>query len=137
MALKRRNRVEASFSMSSMTDLIFLLLLFFVMASTMSAPNDIRIKLPQSRSQQTTRPVAIRVQITEAGEYSVAKGRSARYEAVAAENLEQYLLDMVAGDSTAYVSIHADKAATVEQLTYVLDITNQQKIKVVMATSAK
>ena len=41
MALKRRNRVEASFSMSSMTDLIFLLLVFFVLVSTMSVPNDI------------------------------------------------------------------------------------------------
>ena len=42
MALKKRNRVEATFAMSSMTDLVFLLLLFFVMASTMSSPNDIK-----------------------------------------------------------------------------------------------
>ena len=41
MALKRRTKVEASFIMSSMTDLIFLLLIFFVLASTLAAPNDI------------------------------------------------------------------------------------------------
>jgi len=45
MALKRRNKVEAMFALSSMTDLVFLLLLFFVMASTMSSPNDIKINL--------------------------------------------------------------------------------------------
>ena len=56
MALKRRNRVEASFAMSSMTDLVFLLLLFFVMASTMSSPNDIKINLPTSRQTCCYRP---------------------------------------------------------------------------------
>ena len=63
MALKRRNRVEATFAMSSMTDLIFLLLLFFVMASTMSSPNDIKINLPQSRAKQVTRPQVAKVSI--------------------------------------------------------------------------
>ena len=69
MALKRRNKVEAGFSMSSMTDLIFLLLLFFVMASTMSSPNDIKINLPQGRAKTNTKNVVAKVSIDELGNY--------------------------------------------------------------------
>ena len=72
MALKRRNRVEASFAMSSMTDLVVLLLLFFVMASTMSLPNDIKINLPTSRAQKVTRPQVAKVSIDNLGNYFVS-----------------------------------------------------------------
>ena len=75
MALKRRNKVDATFAMSSMTDLIFLLLLFFVMASTMSSPNDIKINLPQARAKTNTKQVAAKVFIDNLGSYSVALGR--------------------------------------------------------------
>jgi DNA-binding protein HU-beta len=54
MALKRKNKVEAGFAMASMTDIIFLLLLFFVIASTLSSPNDIKIDLPQSKAKTST-----------------------------------------------------------------------------------
>ena len=62
MALKRRTKVEASFIMSSMTDLIFLLLIFFVLASTMSAPNDIKMLdayLCQVQAQDSTMYIAL------------------------------------------------------------------------------
>jgi biopolymer transport protein ExbD len=49
--------------MSSMTDMMFLLLLFFMIASTMSAPNDLRIKLPQSSSNHSTKVVLVKVSI--------------------------------------------------------------------------
>ena len=49
MALKRRNRIEASFSMASMTDVIFLLLIFFMVTSTFVFPNAIKVNLPQSK----------------------------------------------------------------------------------------
>ena len=51
MALKRRNKAEASFSMSSMTDIIFLLLIFFMLTSSVVHPNAIKLMLPQSNSQ--------------------------------------------------------------------------------------
>ena len=61
--------------MSSMTDLVFLLLLFFVMASTMSSPNDIKINLPTSRAQKVTRPQVAKVSIDNFGNYFVALGK--------------------------------------------------------------
>ena len=90
MALKRRNRVEATFAMSSMTDLIFLLLLFFVMASTMSSPNDIKINLPTARAKTTTKQVVAKVSIDNLGNYYVALGRQ-KPVTIAADELEGYL----------------------------------------------
>ena len=87
MALKRRNRVEAGFAMSSMTDLVFLLLLFFVMASTMSSPNDIKINLPTSRAQKATRPQVAKVSIDNLGNYFVALGKE-KPVAIDPESLE-------------------------------------------------
>ena len=57
MALKRRNRIEASFSMASMTDVIFLLLIFFMVTSTFVFPNAIKVNLPQSKQQAAVKPM--------------------------------------------------------------------------------
>ena len=95
MALKRRNRVEASFSMSSMTDLIFLLLVFFVLASTMSVPNDIKINLPQSKASTNTRQVVAKVYIDNLGVYSVAVGK-AKPQEIDPETLEPFLENLQA-----------------------------------------
>lgn len=133
MALKRRNRVDASFSMSSMTDLIFLLLIFFVMASTMSAPNDIKINLPQSKAKTNTRQVVAKVFIDEIGNYSVALGNQ-RATAVDPDALEGYLQNVQAQDSTMYIALHADQDIAYKEVVRVLDIANQNHMKLVIAT---
>ncbi|MBQ7209697.1 MAG: biopolymer transporter ExbD [Paludibacteraceae bacterium] len=133
MALKRRNKVEATFSMSSMTDLIFLLLLFFVMASTMSSPNDIKINLPQSRAKTTTKHVVAKVSIDNLGNYSVAVGNK-RPIAIDPEALEGYLMQVQASDSAMYIALHADQDIAYKEVVRVLDIANQNKMKVVIAT---
>ena len=133
MALKRRNRVEAMFAMSSMTDLIFLLLLFFVMASTMSSPNDIKINLPTSRAKTTTKQVVAKVSIDNLGNYYVALGRQ-KPVIIAAEELEGYLSSIQQQDSTMYVALHADQDIPYRDVVHVLDIANQHKMKIVIAT---
>ncbi|MBR2450008.1 MAG: biopolymer transporter ExbD [Paludibacteraceae bacterium] len=133
MALKRRNRVEATFAMSSMTDLIFLLLLFFVMASTMSSPNDIKINLPTSRANSATKQVVAKVTIDNLGNYYVALGRQMPV-AIAEENLEAYLTTIQKQDSTMYVALHADQDISYRNVVHVLDIANQNKMKIVIAT---
>lgn len=133
MALKRRNKVEAGFSMSSMTDLIFLLLLFFVMASTMSSPNDIKINLPQSRAKTNTKQVVAKVNIDELGNYSVAIGKQ-KPTSILPEDLEAYLVGVQTNDSTAYIAIHADQDIAYKEVVRVLDIANKNKMKVVIAT---
>ncbi len=133
MALKRRNKVEASFSMSSMTDLVFLLLLFFIMASTMSSPNDIKINLPQARAKTTTKQVVAKVSIDNLGVYYVALGKQKPVE-INAEDLEMYLAGVQAQDSTMYIALHADQDIAYKEVVRVLDIANEHKMKVVIAT---
>ena len=133
MALKRRNRVEATFAMSSMTDLVFLLLLFFVMASTMSSPNDIKINLPVSRAQKVSRPQVAKVSIDNLGNYFVALGKSKPIP-VAPENLEGYLSAIQASDTTMYIALHADQDVAYKEVVRVLDIANQHHMKLVVAT---
>jgi biopolymer transport protein ExbD len=133
MALKRRNRVEATFAMSSMTDLIFLLLLFFVMASTMSSPNDIKINLPTARAKTTTKQVVAKVSIDNLGNYYVALRRQ-KPVTIAADELEGYLSSIQQQDSTMYVALHADQDIPYRDVVHVLDIANQHKMKIVIAT---
>ncbi len=133
MALKRRNKVEATFAMSSMTDLIFLLLLFFVMASTMSSPNDIKINLPQARAKTTTRQVVAKVSIDNLGNYFVAVGK-AKPQSINPDDLEAYLSNIQQQDSTMYIALHADEDIPYKEVVRVLDIANQHKMKLVVAT---
>ena len=134
MSLKKRNRVEATFAMSSMTDLVFLLLLFFVMASTMSSPNDIKINLPTSRSQKVTRPQVAKVSIDNLGNYFVALGKE-RPVQIDPESLEGYLSGVQASDSTMYIALHADEDVAYKEVVRVLDIANEHHMKLVVATN--
>ena len=136
MGLKRRNKVEATFAMSSMTDLIFLLLLFFVMASTMSSPNDIKINLPQAKAKTNTKQVVAKVSIDELGNYFVALGKE-KPIAIDAEDLEPYLASVQQQDSTAYIALHGDEDIAYKEVVRVLDIANQHKMKLVVATRNK
>lgn len=122
--------------MSSMTDLIFLLLLFFVMASTMSSPNDIKINLPQSGAKTATKQVVAKVFIDNLGNYSVAVGK-AKAQPIDAELLDGYLAGIQAQDSTMYIALHADEDIAYKEVVNVLDIANQHKMKMVIATKNK
>ncbi len=133
MALKKRNRVEATFAMSSMTDLVFLLLLFFVMASTMSSPNDIKINLPTSRAQKVSRPQVAKVFIDNLGNYFVALGKEKPVQ-IDPESLEGYLSTIQAQDTTMYIALHADEDVAYKEVVRVLDIANEHHMKLVVAT---
>lgn len=133
MALKKRSRIDASFNMSSMTDMMFLLLLFFMIASTMSAPNDIRIKLPQSKSKASTKIVLVKVNIDNEGNYAVAEGNGTP-QPIAFDELEPFLVDAMAKDTSTFVSLHADENIPYREIVKVLDIANQNKLKIVIAT---
>ncbi len=116
-----------------MTDLVFLLLLFFVLASTMASPNDLKINLPQSSAKQNTKQVVAKVSIDNLGNYSVAFGRK-RPVHVSADELENHLVSVLSQDSTAYIALHADKDRPIEEMVNVLDIASRHNYKIVIAT---
>lgn len=136
MAIKRRNRVESGFSMSSMTDIIFLLLLFFIISSTMTSPNDIKINLPESGAKTATEQVVARVSIDEDGNYFLAAGKE-KAQQVAPELLEMQLLEIIAKDTATFVALYADQEIAYKEVVRVLDIANKNKLKLVIATSTK
>ena len=133
MAIKRRNKVEASFSMASMTDIIFLLLLFFVISTTMSSPNDIKINLPQSKAKTSTKSVAAKISINEQGQYFVSVGKE-KSQQISPEQIESYIMNLVKIDSTTYIALHADQNIPYKDVVYILDIANQHNLKLVIAT---
>ncbi len=136
MALKKRTKIEAGFQMSSMTDIIFLLLLFFIMASTLSSPNDIKLNLPQSGAKSSTKKVMAKVTIDDKGNFFVAKGNNLP-QAIDPELLEPYILNLVAQDTTTFIALHADQNIAYKEVVKVLDIANQHKLKLVIATQTK
>ena len=133
MAIKRRNKFSAEFNLSSMTDMMFLLLLFFMIASTMSAPNDMRIKLPQSSSKSSTRIVLVKVNIDDLGNYTVAEGKGTA-QPILFEELESYLKNAMVKDTSTFVSLHADENLPYKEIVKVLDIANKNRLKIVIAT---
>lgn len=136
MALKKRNKTSAEFSMSSMTDIIFLLLLFFMVASTMSAPNDMRVKLPQSSARTATKAHVVKVGITTDGEYSVADNGAAP-QPIAFEELAPILQDIYANDTSTFVALYADEDVPYREIVRVLDVANENRLKLVIATKPR
>ena len=122
--------------MSSMTDIIFLLLLFFVISSTMTTPNDIKINLPQSGAKTATEQVVARVSIDKEGQYFLASGKEKAVQ-VLPDMLEQQILNIVEQDTATFLALYADKDIAYKEVVRVLDIANKNKLKLVIATSAQ
>lgn len=132
MALKRRNKVEANFSMSSMTDLVFLLLIFFMVTSTLIAPNALKLLLPESNNQTAAKPITT-VSITADLKYYVNTDGEVRR--VAFNEIEPALQNAIGGDPEAYVSLHADKTVPIEQVVKIMNIAQRNKYKMILATA--
>ncbi|MGQ7868883.1 ExbD/TolR family protein [Sunxiuqinia sp. sy24] len=132
MALKRRNKVDASFSMSSMTDIVFLLLIFFMVTSTLIAPNALKLLLPQSNNQTAAKPITT-VSITADLKYYV--NTDGKVERVAFHEIEPALQASIGDSPDAYVSLHADRTVPIEQVVKVMNIAKRNKYKMILATS--
>lgn len=100
----------------------------------MSSPNDIKINLPQAKAKTNTKQVVAKVSIDNLGNYFVALGRE-KPVAIAVEDLESYLCGIQQMDSTMYIALHADQDIAYKEVVNVLDIANQHKMKLVLATS--
>ncbi len=132
MAIKRRNKVNASFSMSSMTDLVFLLLVFFMITSTVVTPSAIKLLLPKSSSQAAAKPIT-RVFIDEQVNFYVATGKDKERQ-VMFEEIEPFLQSVVAEEPEMYIALYADENVPYREVVRVLDIANKNKFKLVIAT---
>ena len=132
MALKRRNKVEATFSMSSMTDLVFLLLIFFMITSTMVTPNAIKVLLPQGKTQTSAKPLT-RVIIDKDLNYYAAFGNDDEMP-ILPEELATFLQESAAKQPEMYVALYADERVPYREIVNVLNIANENQFKMVLAT---
>jgi biopolymer transport protein ExbD len=128
MALRSRNKVDVSYSVAGMTDIIFLLLLFFMLTSTLVAPNAIKLLLPQSNSQTSNRPITT-VSITKDIGFYLEKVR------VDITQLEPMLQQRIGITKDPVIAIHADKSVPIEYIVEVMNIAKRNNYKVILATS--
>lgn len=132
MALKRKNKVESLFSMSSMTDIIFLLLIFFMISSTVVTPNAIKVLLPQGKKQTAAKPLT-RVIIDENLNYYAAFGKE-KEQPIAFDELTYFLQSCAAQEPEMYVALYADENIPYREVAKILNIANENKFKMVLAT---
>ena len=132
MAIKRRNKVNADFSMASMTDVIFLLLIFFMITSTLVVPNAIKVTLPQSAQQTNAKPLT-RVTIDADLNYYVGIGGKTDMQ-IQLEELTPILLQAVEEDPEMYIALYADETIPYKEVVKILDVANQNHFKMILVT---
>ena len=132
MALKRRQKISPSFSMSSMTDLIFLLLIFFMITSTMVSPNAIKVLLRQGSAQTSAKPM-VRVIIDKDLHYYGACGNEDEMP-LSIDELPAFLQDCAKKEPDMYVALYADESIPYREIVRVLNIANENHYKMVFAT---
>lgn len=132
MKLKSNNKVNALFEMSSLTDIIFLLLIFFMLTSTLVAPNAIKINLP-SATGQTIASQSIFVSIDENNQFYINEMH------VHKEQLEAQLVKAInsSEEESPTVVIRADKLSNNESLVNVLKLGPKYDLKVILATKVE
>lgn len=127
MALKRGSKVNPNFSMSSMTDIVFLLLIFFMVSSTLVAPNALKLLLPQSNSQTPAKAITT-VSITEDLMFYVEQSP------VALMDLEAFLVQRLQGETEPTISLHVHKSVPMEEVVKVMNIAKENRYKLILAT---
>jgi biopolymer transport protein ExbD len=126
MNLRGRNKVTPEFNMSSMTDIVFLLLIFFMLASTLVTTNAIDILLPKA-SGKTENKKSVAVSIKKNLTYYIDQER------VGISVLETKLLNVLAKETKPTIVLRAEKSVPVEHVVKVMDIANRNKFKVILA----
>ena len=129
MALKRNKRFHAEVATSSLSDIMFFLLLFFLIISTLANPNVIRMTLPKSKTNEKTNKQLITLSITEDKKFYVDK------EQVGFDGLEALLLSRMNPEKDLTVIIRIPATLQVQDLVDVLQIGVKNKLKFVIATS--
>jgi biopolymer transport protein ExbD len=132
MALKRKTKINPNYSMASMTDIIFLLLIFFMITSTIIVPNAIKLTLPQSQKQTAIKPLS-RVTIDKNLNYYVAFGNQ-REKKVSLNDIAPFLQERYRQEPDMFVALYADETVPYGEIVKVINIANENNFKMALAT---
>lgn len=130
MALSSRNKVSVQFSMSGMTDIVFLLLIFFMITSTLIAPNALKLLLPQSKHQTTANPITT-VSITRDAQFYIETKR------VSVTQLESELYNRLKDETEPTIALHVDENVPMKEVIKVMNIAKDNRYKLILATSPR
>jgi len=130
MALSQRNKISINFSSVGMTDVVFNLLIFFMLTSTMVHPSALKLLLPKGSTQTSAKPLTT-VSITSDLKYYV------EMQPVNIDDLEAILKQKLGNKPDTYISLHADKSVPFESVVKVLNIAQTNNYKLIIATSPK
>jgi biopolymer transport protein ExbD len=133
MALKRQQNLMAAFSMASMTDVIFLLLIFFMVTSTYVFPTALEVNLPQSTQQTKIKP-SIRIYLDAENQLKTVKG-DGDAEPMTQTELATWLKLSMTEDPESFVALYADEAVSYGKIVEILNIGAELDIKIVLATT--
>jgi len=140
MAITSRNRIRTEFSSASMSDLVFLLLIFFMITSTLVSPNAVKLLLPDSKSKTMARQ-SVTVYIDEQFQYLVDANKNGKPIVADLTLLSDYITSSLNGQpDDASVVLRSDRTVPVQYIVNVFDIVNElnsqsgQKYKVILAT---
>ncbi|MEK9565584.1 MAG: biopolymer transporter ExbD [Flavobacteriaceae bacterium] len=127
MKLRGRNQIKPEFNMSSMTDVVFLLLIFFMIASTLAKQlNTIEVKLPQGEGKTENRNT-VAVTITDSGRFYLNENR------VTKNQLETRLIKALEGGQAPSLVLRAEEKVAIQEVVFVMNVANKNGIKVVLA----
>lgn len=135
MAIKRTTKVEPAFSMSSMTDIVFLLLIFFLVTSTLINPNALKLLLPKSTNQVSAKAtVSVSIKhYPESGKFTYHI--NGKEKPIAFSEIEPTLQSVFMDSDDPTFSIYADKTVPIEEVVNLMNIAKRNKWKVILATS--
>ena len=126
MNLRGRNKIDSTFNMSSMTDIVFLLLIFFMLTSTLVTVSAIDVLLPKAGGK-TENSSSIAVTITSKSLFYIDKTK------VSASSLESEIVRKVGVDKKKTIIIRGDKDVPYKNVMKVIDIANKNKLKMILA----
>ena len=126
MNLRGRNKVNPNFNMSSMTDIVFLLLIFFMLTSTLVTVSAIDVLLPKAGGK-TENNTSVAVTVTSKSKFYIDKTQ------VSEKNLELEILNRVGPDKKKTIVIRGDQDVPYKNVMKVIDIANKNKLKMILA----
>ena len=133
MALKRTTKADPNMSMSSMTDIVFLLLIFFLVTSTLVNPNALKLLLPKSTGQVGAK-ATVSVSIKDWGENRYTYHINGDEMPVHFQQVEDELVGLLQSEEDPTFSIYSDESVPIGQVVQVMNIAKRNHYKVILAT---
>ena len=136
MAFKRTTKVLSDTAMSSMTDLVFLLLIFFLITSTLVNPNALKLLLPKSTGQVSAKPT-VTVSIKDWGDDTYTYHINGEQTPISFEQIEDGLVELLQTEEDPTFSIYSDESVPIKEIVQVMNIAKRNHYKVILATQAE